>query len=1043
MILFVAVAIAPVSFAAAPGGVDANLSLWFRADSGVSTTTDGDTVTTWSDQSLSANNLNASGSPSYQSNVFNFNPIVRFDTTDRYSLSNANAVTSRNSTIFFVGIPGTSATDYGYETWVTDGNGYNPDGLLYKHANRIQYYDGPGGSGGNGGYRVSTISWLQNEKSLTKAELADSAQYTVNVSKNGGNEETLNPGNDYNGDNGYYTFFGNWKDASFKEPFGDIAETAVYQTSSLTDEETRRIESYLALKYGITLEHNNTNDQNPRNFYLDSNGNHVYSIQAYLFRNNIIGIAKDSGSGLDQRISRSTTQGISPAIVTISTDGDFTSANTTHADTLSDGQYVVLGARGTTADPNDLQTTGNSEYTHRIKRDWRLENTGNVGTIHLKFDGFDDEWYLFRTANGTVNNYTNGSMLAQLDANGEVSLTIPNGTVFTLARKSVTITVDDVSVDEDAGTATVTFRADNPLRGGYSFDVATSDGTASAGSDYTAVNQTLTFSGTAGETHTVSIPITDDADSEAVETFTISMSNASNATLVDVSDTATVTIRDNDSGSHTITPNPPAIVGPGTTTFQANGSCGAAFANGTVEFTTDPAGQITPHPTVANLDGNGDYANVSITSVNPITSDFNIVVTCKNQGGDPGVQIVKGPYDLNEAPVIGSNGGGATATIEVVEGNQGVTTVQANDPNVGDTLTYSLSGGVDLAQFSIDASTGELTFVSAPYYDSPTDSDGDNRYIVEVTVTDAGGLTDVQEITVVVKKKRSHRGGSKRSSGGDRDEYRCRDPRATNYALSGKHDPSLCEYEETCRDPRATNYADHGKHNESLCEYGDERKDDQRGGDDGSASDNLLGDGKLCPSSLIIHENMKRGDRDGKYSPWERKVITEVKLLQKHMNRLGFRSGPEDGIFGPITESAVKRMQASLGVRVDGIVGPETRSAINHSCGEEEEELDPSISKCPVFTKYHRRGDRGGEVAKIQKFLRDVVKVYRGKVDGIFGEETFQAVKRFQEKYRDRILKPWGMTRASGRWYQSTKNTANFLSGCRERTVLDNGYILQ
>ena len=50
------------------------------------------------------------------------------------------------------------------------------------------------------------------------------------------------------------------------------------------------------------------------------------------------------------------------------------------------------------------------------------------------------------------------------------------------------------------------------------------------------------------------------------------------------------------------------------------------------------------------------------------------------------------------------------------------------------------------------------------------------------------------------------------------------------------------------------------------------------------------------------------------------------------MNRLGFNAGPVDGILGPITDGAIKRMQKFLGTAQDGLVGPKTRALINNSC---------------------------------------------------------------------------------------------------------------
>lgn len=55
----------------------------------------------------------------------------------------------------------------------------------------------------------------------------------------------------------------------------------------------------------------------------------------------------------------------------------------------------------------------------------------------------------------------------------------------------------------------------------------------------------------------------------------------------------------------------------------------------------------------------------------------------------------------------------------------------------------------------------------------------------------------------------------------------------------------------------------------------------------------------------------------------------EVKELQKFLNEKGFESGKEDGIYGPITKSAVMRFQIANGLKGDGLVGPLTREILN------------------------------------------------------------------------------------------------------------------
>jgi hypothetical protein len=104
--------------------------------------------------------------------------------------------------------------------------------------------------------------------------------------------------------------------------------------------------------------------------------------------------------------------------------------------------------------------------------------------------------------------------------------------------------------------------------------------------------------------------------------------------------------------------------------------------------------------------------------------------------------------NVNEAPVIASDGGGATAGLGLLENGLSVTTVQAGDVD-GQTISYAIAGGADAALFSIDSATGALSFLAAPDYETPADSDSDNFYQVTVSASD-GSLFDLQELTVSI-----------------------------------------------------------------------------------------------------------------------------------------------------------------------------------------------------------------------------------------------------------------------------------------------------
>lgn len=144
-----------------------------------------------------------------------------------------------------------------------------------------------------------------------------------------------------------------------------------------------------------------------------------------------------------------------------------------------------------------------------------------------------------------------------------------------------------------------------------------------------------------------------------------------------------------------------------------------------------------------------------------------VAVTATDNGTGTGTGTLTGVQtitvtvqDVNDAPVITSNGGGATASISLVENTTVATTVTASDAD-SNTITYSLTGGADQAKFAINATTGALTFVAAPSFATPTDAGANNVYDVQVTATDngTGNLTDVQTIAVTITATPPSSGG--------------------------------------------------------------------------------------------------------------------------------------------------------------------------------------------------------------------------------------------------------------------------------------------
>ena len=150
--------------------------------------------------------------------------------------------------------------------------------------------------------------------------------------------------------------------------------------------------------------------------------------------------------------------------------------------------------------------------------------------------------------------------------------------------------------------------------------------------------------------------------------------------------------------------------------------------SGALSFVTAPNAEAPE-----DADGDGRYEVVVAASDGSLTDTQAIAVQISN---------------VDEAPSITSDGGGATASVTVNENSSLVTTIIAADPE-GASLTYAITGGADAARFIIDPNSGVLSFASSPNFESATDSDGDNIYHLVISASD-GSFNDTQQIAVAV-----------------------------------------------------------------------------------------------------------------------------------------------------------------------------------------------------------------------------------------------------------------------------------------------------
>lgn len=140
--------------------------------------------------------------------------------------------------------------------------------------------------------------------------------------------------------------------------------------------------------------------------------------------------------------------------------------------------------------------------------------------------------------------------------------------------------------------------------------------------------------------------------------------------------------------------------------------------------------------TVSNFAGSGtDYTfDLTPTRQGTITVDLSSTI-----GSAPQLSRV---FD-NEGPAFTSS-----ASVNVVENTTAVELVIATD--LHPTVTYSLSGGADASNFTLNSTTGQLSFINAPEFARPSDADGNNVYLLSVMASDRSGNVNTQNISVTV-----------------------------------------------------------------------------------------------------------------------------------------------------------------------------------------------------------------------------------------------------------------------------------------------------
>ena len=319
-------------------------------------------------------------------------------------------------------------------------------------------------------------------------------------------------------------------------------------------------------------------------------------------------------------------------------------------------------------------------------------------------------------ATNSLNSYVDGTATLYDDGTGQWfdgtsgtgSATAPVGSTLNDDRPAFSI--NDVTVNEAAGTMTFTVTKTGSTALASSVQYATADDTAIAGSDYTATNGTLNFAaGDASKTFTVSI--TNDAVYEGAEAFKVNLTSASGAVISDsqgvgtIKDDGTGNSSNGGSGTGTDDDRPAFSINDvtvneaaGTMTFTVTKTGSTALASSVQYATADDTAIAGSDYTATNGTLNFAAGDTSKTFTVSITNDavyegaeaFKVNLTSASGAvisDSQGVGTIKDDGTGNS-----SNGGSGTGT---------------NDDRTLSVNTITLNEGSPYGVFTVSAIAGE------------------------------------------------------------------------------------------------------------------------------------------------------------------------------------------------------------------------------------------------------------------------------------------------------------------------------------------------
>ena len=437
-----------------PGGVSGS-TLWYRADK--NSVSSGGNLTSWTDykNNITAAQMGANALPLFQTgsfSYFNFNPGVKFTNTggnnplignpnqsvlgqsignenytsvtndafDVFTVSNkiTNAAPQYNR-VFSIANDPTRATNVDnwdflgiYPTGQTERRGMN---MLTSIVAVPPSYDA----------NIPSIMYYNNF--VDNGGFLGASRFNMYKALNGNAQSTNTSFNNYwtghtnkgfaFGDTRYYRS-GSYNGSDNGGFVGDISETIVFGGGNLSATDRRKVESYLGIKYGLTLGQLNT-----LNYVATDNSVFWNGATNTTYNKNVFGVGRDDAEDLMQNVSVSANNAISTNEIklVVATSNDFTNPNenTSRRNFTNNLTYFMLGDNGNTT-KTPLTTVNNGFTTYqKMQRTWLSQRKNTSETLYFQID---------------LTGYTE---LASLSAGQSIVMLIADNDTFTTNLKVV------------------------------------------------------------------------------------------------------------------------------------------------------------------------------------------------------------------------------------------------------------------------------------------------------------------------------------------------------------------------------------------------------------------------------------------------------------------------------------------------------------------------------------------------------------------------------------------------------------------------------